>query len=66
MKYSNVYPKDYTILFCTEARNIDEITGSVEIVNRADIVVGYSGMLLKDRYGNATSVLVDLYRRMTA
>lgn len=59
-------PKDYTILFCAEARDVSEAKGSFEIVNRADIVVGHNGLILKDRYGNATSVLTDLHRRLTA
>lgn len=57
-------PKDYTILFCAEARNVNEAKGSFEVVNRADIVIGHDGLILKDRYGNATSVLAALQRRL--
>lgn len=57
----------YTIVFSTEAeKDIREVHGSVEAIARADIVIGSSGLVLKDRYGNATSVIADLYRRMTA
>lgn len=55
----------YNILFSTEATDsVSEVRGSTEAVNYADIVVGSGGRILKDRYGNAISVLADMQRRV--
>lgn len=60
--------KTYTIHFISESPKSgrDETLGSYEEVNRADIVVSSAGTILKDRYGNATDVLADMHRRLTA